>query len=629
MQTWSGRSLRGRTRIFFLMLILIWGLNTTQAGVYDESASGDLYVGIHRGNGVNFLTVWDAQSNVLSRERRSFREELPVNMQFFNEDRRILTGDHRGDLIVYDTSTFEVSETIEAHFGGINSLVVNANRTLAATASDDNQVKLWSLPNVREQSSISVNDQPLRVALNDDASRLAVITQNGSVRIFNTGNQREVASFQHQFSGQSASAIRSLGLDFFDQGRKLMSAAEPAIHAPTPSAHIFELNQGRITQSVQLSKQSTRNNPAVIVENGRFVLINNRLIEVETGTAYTDSLQLRNPTVSRVNSDLISTPSSNAGRGGFIRVSTNLMHKAGEFSGPLNDINALAFTPDGKHLVSVNKNPNVDRPLHIWEVETSRVVREVREGGGYLGFTSVTVSPNGQLIAFHNSETRKVEVRSFDNFEKVAEFNAQRLTRSVDRVAFTPDSSKLLITDGATPRLYEVETQRQIRPFNLPNNARSLRQLLIMDSEHLIVDGGDEVYYWNAGQRDPIYSLPTWRADIAASKQANRIAIPVFRGIRLHRLDTGEEVGLISQDQLQPAGTDGSSVVFSPNGKLLALKHLRHITVIDVVQQKTLCHFHLDRFTDELIFSPDSKYLAYTNSSGNTAYRIKMCDKAL
>jgi Tol biopolymer transport system component/DNA-binding winged helix-turn-helix (wHTH) protein len=116
----------------------------------------------------------------------------------------------------------------------------------------------------------------------------------------------------------------------------------------------------------------------------------------------------------------------------------------------------LAWTPDGKWLVSASRAETGNLALFAMEVATGQRHQLTQPPAGFAGDRSPVFSPNGRLLAFTRHTTpewREIFVADFDPAAIRCRGEVRRVTQQklrIDQVAFTPGGKELLFA-GATP----------------------------------------------------------------------------------------------------------------------------------------------------------------------------------
>ncbi|MHB1424847.1 MAG: sigma-70 family RNA polymerase sigma factor [Gemmataceae bacterium] len=186
-------------------------------------------------------------------------------------------------------------------------------------------------------------------------------------------------------------------------------------------------------------------------------------------------------------------------------------------------IDSVAFTPDGKTLVS----EAVDG-LRIWEAATGKQIRRVVNG--YVGGYTIDISPDGKLMAV------PLPARNFVGLREVA---TGRLVRSLSRrrehfVRFSPDGKKL-VTLGYHSEIDMWDTATGKALNTLKGHRDEVGSAMFSSDGKTLVSGSDDktIRFW----------------DVAAGKQLRQI-----------ETDNGVD-----------------KVALSPNGRYLAtLGHVKH-----------------------------------------------------
>src|SRR5262249_44363417 len=102
--------------------------------------------------------------------------------------------------------------------------------------------------------------------------------------------------------------------------------------------------------------------------------------------------------------------------------------------GPMGPVNAIAFSPDGRHLASIGEG------IWVWDSATEQMLHTFPKGPG--GTSAVAFSPDGRLLAWAGVDG---EVRVWS-----AAADKMLATLPGSCIAFSPDSRLLASSYGGT-----------------------------------------------------------------------------------------------------------------------------------------------------------------------------------
>lgn len=251
-------------------------------------------------------------------------------------------------------------------------------------------------------------------------------------------------------------------------------------------------------------------------------------------------------------------------------------------------ISALAFSQDSKTLASGSH----DETVRLWDVATGKEIRCIREDDTvrFLCF-----SPDGKYLAVGTAYHEKETVRVWE-----AATGKKMRSQAGHSPVFTPDGNMIYCRPPGRKRraakFYWVVSQ--------DINSGKETHLFDVDSEtnHIILSCD--------GKTLASKGLTFERLPPKQRTQANRLA-SMHQTIQLWDLATGMRTHDLA------AGKDlGCCLAISPDGKTLVSTDKDHLVQWDTSTGKETCRWHAHNYCICLSFSPDGKTLA--SGSSNT-----------
>ena len=236
------------------------------------------------------------------------------------------------------------------------------------------------------------------------------------------------------------------------------------------------------------------------------------------------------------------------------------------------NITGLAFTPDGKHLLS----SAMDQTLRLWDVATGAEVRQFK--GHEAGVTGMALAPDGKTVA---TASQDQTVRVWD----VATGTEQRSLAAgaiVHGIAFAPDGKSLsAAVEGGSVFVWETATGKELHKIAAHKEAALC--VAFAPGGKLLASGGHE------------------------------------KTVRLWDMATGKELRTFDTD-----GNQVQDLAFAADGKALAVAMpAKQVLVVDPATGLPLRPFQGANGVKRVVFSPDSKLLL-TGAGNHSAYLFEV-----
>ena len=277
----------------------------------------------------------------------------------------------------------------------------------------------------------------------------------------------------------------------------------------------------------------------------------------------------------------------------------NILPKTQIFSGHVDGVTAVAWSPDGRRIVT----GSYDATIRVWDAVTGEELLSLEHRHWVR---SVACSPDASRIAAGSDDG----VRVWDAVTGEELLSLEHGSQ-VESVVWSPDGSRIaagFVGDGV--RVWDAVTGEGL--FSLERSRLVRSVVWSPDGSRIAAGSAGGVRFWDAVTGEYLFSLEHshWVRSVVWSPDGSRIAAGSAGGVRVWDAVTGE--GLFSLERSRLV----RSVVWSPDGSRIATGFVGDgVRVLDAVTGKELLSLECGRGVESVAWSPDSSRIA-TGSFG-------------
>ena len=397
-----------------------------------------------------------------------------------------------GALFVLDPATGRMLTYLSAaHASRTAAIAFSPDSLRLATADAEGTIKIWNdVPKLNSRSTASLTLKGHQgaissIAFSSDGRRLITTSADQTARVWDLENAG--AAIQRL---EVASNSDGVDVDYSPDGQ-LIAAAIPA----SSTVRLWDAGTGKVVRDL------TPDQPAVVYSVA-FSPTDSRLLAV--GYAGTSEVILWDIDAG---TELARLPGT-TDLPGFVSSANN------------SPVGALAFSPDGKHLVAGFGLKNMlmstaaPSPLKVWDVASRKLIRRLNGHTGYC--VSLDFSPDGTLLASGSRDGTAIlwstrtwkPIHTLTNPDLDSVFEQVGRPGMVEAVAFSPDGE--VLAQGSRERsihLWSTETGTLLD--TLKGHSAAVAALVFApDGRTLASASQDEtVRLWNGETRGELMQL--------------------------------------------------------------------------------------------------------------------------
>ena len=489
-------------------LIRLWDMKTMSPLPPIDNGGDDIYCVafspdsryLATGDTDRTVRLWDIQNRSLLYPLK-LHTDYVTSVAFSPDGTMLASGDNAGYAILWDLEEKRVIKSIHYKEKGITSLSFSPDGRLLATASQDETTRLWEARTGKPMGPLlGHQDDVNSVAFRPDSRTLVTGSRDKTVRIWDITQNTFLATLRGHAGEVTSVAVSPDGKTVASAGKDTTVRLWDTVHHKELSilrAHTNVVNTVAFSPDGTVLASGSEDMTVKlwdVKKKEKIISIDNPEAEVETLAVSPDGTILAAALYKRitgpiqildaVNGREITTISghagsvyalcfspdgktlASAGRDEQIKlwdaargVNTGTLQERDSLSILFSKVTgedkrnvfALAFTPDGKHLVSGGQ----DRTLKLWDVANRELIKEWKRS---LEIKALTFNPDGTRLACALKD-KFLEIRDFPSMNLLHELSIHE--GHVFAAAFSPGGRRLATggTDNVI-KLWDAETMK-------------------------------------------------------------------------------------------------------------------------------------------------------------------------
>lgn len=405
------------------------------------------------------LKLLETETLVVVRDYKEIERSF-VSVMALSPDNKTLVTAKENTLLVYDLASAKLLKTLEGHVDYVQTVVVSRDGRYALSGSTNHDKKakksllLWDLESGKELRSFNVNGYVKAAEISADLKQVAAGYSLKQTEIFDFATGKKLFTLP---------ITTGVALDQFYVGTLSFNPSDGSL---VTDKSVWDPTTGKEARKIGADIDSLTQ-VAISEDGGSVYSLGSRFIRWSrfTGKSLQDfELPQKNKNEFYNLNQAFAAEGKIVGAGYSSYTLWNAFEKKaiGSLNFQKNKISALAFSPDGKTLVTTS----YDGLLRKWDTATLKETgRLIHENNGNIG--SMAFSPDGKRIAAGGFKKYNVlaSIKIWDTASGKVIFTFADFGQyiGISSLAFSSDGSKLLAGDATGDlHVFDIATHKRL-----------------------------------------------------------------------------------------------------------------------------------------------------------------------